>query len=66
VGVNVPDAILVGRFSGDTHWPLSVEIPNGLSTTPGNFEWSYQISIMWVLPSTSGNFTVYLDEPVGA
>ena len=21
-GVNVPDAILVGRFSGDNHWPV--------------------------------------------
>jgi len=21
-GVNVPDAALVGRFSGDTHWPV--------------------------------------------
>jgi hypothetical protein len=21
-GVNVPDAIFVGRFSGDNHWPI--------------------------------------------
>lgn len=39
MGVNVPDAILVGRFSGDNHWPGFWVIAEGSATVGRWLSW---------------------------